>query len=542
MQRDIVITRANIGQIGSFVGATALLMGLLGLVWQGGFTEYITATLIVGALGILAWAIMTPAEFRDFILGRRARRGTIAVFSVLLFIGIVTMIYIFIERAVITFDMTETRSFTLSPETHRVLDQINRPIRITGFYSPELAIAREIDDQFFRQYEVESDGLVTREYIDPIQEPTRAEFFGARDGDVFLSYLTEAGEIDVSSISYVPMEGRQERDMTQAIARLLVRGNFNAYFDISHGEIDLGDTSTRGINLALQLLDANGFNVRPLDLRNLGQSGGGVPADASVVVLTRPQEQLAPAVIDVLDTYLDSGGSLFIMADVQYTDAPFLAEDSAFNTYLWESWGIRMLDAVAVDFAASGPSPLDVISAIIYDSPISANINPDADLDSRTQFRIARTIQVNPEPPVANGSVILSSPESYGETDLTTLGQTGEYDLDQSSDIAPPLVLVAYAIDQETDGRVLLVGDSDFVTDGQIGSPTGNAYLFTDGMGWLTDFNQEVSFTPVASGFGQPLLFISTQQLDQITFFTMIVMPGLALALGTAVWFYRSRQ
>lgn len=542
MQRDIIITRTNIGQIGSFVGATALLIGLLGLVWQGGFTQYITTTLIVGTIGILAWAIMTPAEFRDFILGRRARRGTIAVFSVLLFIGIVTMIYISIERVVITFDMTETRSFTLSPETRRVIDQINRPIRITGFYSPELAIAREIDDQFFRQYEVESDGLITREYIDPIQEPARAAFFGARDGDVFLSYLTEAGEIDVSSISYVPMEGRQERDMTQAIARLLVRGNFNAYFDISHGEIDLGDTSTRGINIALQLLDANGFNVRPLDLRSLAQSDGSVPADASVVVLTRPQEQLAPAVIDVLDTYLDSGGSLFIMADVQYTDAPFLAEDSAFNAYLWENWGIQMLDAVAVDFAASGPSPLDVISAIIYDSPMSANINPDADMDSRTQFRIARAIQVNPEPPVANGSVILSSPESYGETDLTTLGQTGEYDLDQSSDIAPPLVLVAYAIDQNTDGRVLLVGDSDFVTDGQIGSPTGNAYLFTDGMGWLTDFNQEVSFTPVASGFGQPLLFISTQQLDQIAFFTMIVMPGLALALGTAVWFYRSRR
>jgi ATP-binding cassette subfamily F protein 3 len=60
-----------------------------------------------------------------------------------------------------------------------------------------------------------------------------------------------------------------------------------------------------------------------------------------------------------------------------------------------------MLDAVVVDPDASYATPLDIASAAVYDSPITANINvTDA---SYTEFRTARAIEVSDTPPVNNG-------------------------------------------------------------------------------------------------------------------------------------------
>jgi hypothetical protein len=539
---SIVITRGHIGQFASFIGMGALLIGLLGFIWQGGLTGYILAALGVGAAGIVLWAIFTPGEFVGFVTGRQARQGTVAIFSTFLLLGIVVMIYTFLERAVITADMTDGERYSLSPETREVLGRINRDIRITAFYSPRMVISQEIDDQIFRQYEVVSGGRVSRDYIDPIAQPAIAATFRATDGDVFISYVNEDGTVNMESVSYVPMIGRQERDMTQAISRLLAAGNFTVYYDLAHGQLDPADESARGISIATSLLRVNGFNVGLIDLKALAATGTPIPQDATAVVLARPQEQLTPDVINTLDAYLNRGGALFIMADVMFTDAPFLAEDSLFNDYLWENWGLRMLDAVVVDEGASGPTPLDVISAVIFDSAITANIDPEMDRDSRTQFRLARPIEVNDEPPVSNGRVIMSSPASYGETNLEALSQRNEYRFDPGEDIPGPLTTVAFAHDQNSDGKILLVGDSDFITNGQLRSPVGNALLFSDGIGWMTGFTEQVSFAPRAMAGEAPLIFVDTQTLDRIAFFTVIFVPGLMLVLGAGVWFYRSRR
>ena len=539
MRDEIVITRSNLGQIASFVGVGALLIGVLGWLWIGWLSPYVQVALLIGAVGVAIWVALTPGEFIDFVSGRRARQGTVAVFSVLLFLGIVGMFYIFVERAVITLDMTEAGNFTLNPETRRVLASLDRDVRITGFYSPRLVASRELDDQFFRQYEVESNGRITRQYIDPVRQPAIATAFRAQDGDVFISFVNPDGSVDMSSVSYVPMIDRQERDMTLAISRLLATGEFTIYFDLSLGELDPGDLSSRGISIFTQLLQANGFNTLPLDLGQLAATNGQVPLDASAVIIARPQTEITPEMVRVLDDYLRRGGGLFLAADYPVTS---IAEDSPFNDYLWDNWGLRVLDAVVVERVATGPTPLDVVSAIIYDSAISASIDPEFDIDSRTQFRMVRPIAVDDDPPVFNGHVIMSSPESFGETDLDTLARTNNFGYNAGEDIPGPLTLVAFGSNPETGGRVVVVGDSDFLTDGQIGSPSGNAYLAMNVVGWLTEYTQRVSFAPTAGVGNVPFIFVDTRTLDQIAYGTLIVLPGVTLLLGLGVWFVRRRR
>jgi ABC-type uncharacterized transport system involved in gliding motility auxiliary subunit len=134
----------------------------------------------------------------------------------------------------------------------------------------------------------------------------------------------------------------------------------------------------------------------------------------------------------------------------------------------------------------------------------------------------------------------MTSPDSYGETNFQALAQTNTYAYDAGQDIPGPLTTVAWATHNSNKSRILLIGDADFATNGLI-MTGGNSLLFTDGVTWLTRFGERISFAPQAFSSGLPLILVSTEQLDLIAFFTVIVMPALVLLAGLAVWTRRRR-
>ncbi|MBC7810457.1 MAG: Gldg family protein [Burkholderiales bacterium] len=545
MQRsaeNIRLTRHQLGQWAGFIGGGALLIGLIGWLWQGGITSFIVYALVVAAVGIAGWALLAPRDFMGVITGRQARYGTIAVFSTLILVGIVALTYIILARAVITLDTTSTRSFSLSNQTLDILRGVTRPIQITGFYSPRALRLREVDDQFFRLYEVATNGLVHRVYIDPDEQPAIAAAFGAtEDGMVFVSYLDDENEVDFSTVSYVPRSTRQERDMTEALSRLLFSGTLTVYFEVGHGEYDPLDSSQQGLSYVHDGIQRSGLITSPIDLTMLVQQGASIPGDASAIIFARPTTDLSVEEVGLLDAYLQQGGSLLLLSDVLFNENQFLAEDGIFNRYLWEYYGIRATDAVVVDEMASAQTPLDVISAAVFaDSDVGRRLDP---AESPTLFRTARAIDVNfDDPPVNGGRVIASSEDSFGETNLEELAQTNTFTFDDGEDVRGPLTTAAWAWDTDTDARIVLVGDGGFVTNGQVVSPIGNGILVTDAVSWLTGFGEEVSFGYRIGVENAPLLFVNTQTLDLIAFITVILMPCIVLLIGLAVWTRRTRR
>ncbi len=545
MKNDpIIITRNQIGQWGSYIGGVGLLLGLLGWLWQGSITPIIAGLLVSGILGIGLWVLMSPQEFKDFISGRQTRYSTMAVFSTLLLIGIVALVYIILQRATLTLDMTLAQRFTLSRESLDVLREVNGDIRITGFYSSRALAAREVDDQFFRLYETATNGRITRQYINPDEEPALAQRFGIySDGALFLSYLKPDGTVDFESLARVPRStgGAQEREMTQAIARLLLSNTIKVYFDIGQDELDPLDTTQQGLSGIHAGMQESGLITESLSISGLAATGGSIPEDASAIIMARPTTDLNAAEIAVLDAYLKRGGSLFLMADVLFNENTFLSEGSIFNDYLWQNYGIRGQQAVIVDFGASLQSPLDIIGAAVFtETTIAARLDPAS---APTLFRTSRAVEVQTEnPPVNNGVVILSSENSYGETNLRDLAETNSYEANENEDIPGPLPIAVWAWDKNSGAKILLVGDSDFVTNGFVTSALGNAVLFTDGLSWMTGLTEQISFAPQGFNSGLPLIFISTQQLDLIALVTVILMPGLMLVLGLVIWTRRVRR
>lgn len=539
----IIITRRRVGQIASFVGASALLIGVLGFIWQGGVTLYAGIPLALGIAGLALWAIMTPDEFVGFLTGRRTLRSTTAVFSTLLLIGVVALVYILLQRSALTLDMTLAERFTLSPETENVLRRVDRPIRITGFYSPAFLGRRELDDEFFRLYEADTNGLITRQYIDPDQEPALAQRYGVtQDGQVFISYVNPDGSTDFNTLARVPLSNTQERDMTEAISRLLISGTLSVYFDQGLGERDPLENSQEGISGINNGVKESGLNTYPLNIADLASQGKDIPDNAAAVIFVRPLTDLNDAEIGVIDRYLKKGGSLFLMADVLFNANPFLQQNGKFNQYLWDNYGIHALDAVVVDPTVSGQTALDVVSAYVFpQTEIGARLDPTK---NPTAFHLARAVDINPNklpPNIAAGRVIMSSQQSYGETDLKTLGETNTFHYDQGVDLPGPLTTVVWSTNQQTKAKIVLVGDSDFVTNGMVLSG-GNGILFTDSVAWLTGLGDRIHFQPQAYGVGMPLIFVSAQTLDLIAFLTIILLPGMVLATGIAIRLRRTQR
>lgn len=543
-RENVIITRQHIGSFGSIIGILGVVLGVIGWLWAGMITPFVGFALILGIIGIALWAIMTPREFGAFVTGRGVRFSTVTAFSLILLIGIAAMTYIVIARASLTLDMTVSGFYSLSTESQNLLRRVTRPIQLTGFYSARSLPDRELDDQIFSLYETATNGMIRRVYIDPDEQPATAQQFGVtEDQQLFISYLTEDGSVDFSTLARVPRASNQERDITEAIARLLIAGTLRVYFDTGLGERSPTDTTQEGISGIYAGVQESGILASPIDIRALAESGGDIPADAATLIFARPLYDLTEAEIALIDRYLDNGGALFLMAEALFTPGSFLHEEGTFNSYLWENYGIRTRNAVVVEQpGVSGQTPLDIIGAYVFtDSPIAARLDPE---QYPLLFSLARMVEVNLEnapPNIANGQVVISSEGSFGETNLQALAETNTFTYNEGEDIVPPLATVVWSTHLENESRILLIGDSSFVSNGYV-LTGGNGILFTDALSWLTGFGDRIEFAPQAFSTTLPLVFLDAQTLNTITFFTVILLPGAVLVAGLAIWARRVRR
>lgn len=542
--RSIRVTRGQMGQAGLSIGGISAIGLVLVLLWQGVST--LTVVLLVTTMmGLGTWALALPQEFRSLMTGRQARQSTLAVLSTLILLAIVVAAYVIVLRANIIADMTVDERFTLSEQTQSILRAASlstREIEIRAFYTPQNIDQREIDDQYFQLYEAGSDGRIRVRYVDPQAEPGLAAPYIdalAQGVYVFMGYVND--DRNFTSVLPVAMSGRQEEDISQALAILLTSGQFTVYFERSLETLDPLNTQQQGMSTIRRLMEQNGIIVQPLELASLAASGEQIPRDAAALVIARPRRQLEPEEITILGDYLERGGALFIAGDAFLSENLFMADDSAFNEFMWQNYGLRLTEAIIVDPASSGETQLDILSAQVFtNNAIGANLNLPEQPGTGVVFHIARAIEIDDTPPVQNGRVIMSSPAAWGERNWMRLFQQNDYSFDEGVDAAGPLTSLAWAFDEDTGAKIVLIGDGEFLTNGRVQSPQGNAIVFLDSIGWMTGFTEEVRFEP--RGFATtPLLFVGGQQLDVIAFITLILLPGTMFVIATGIWLRRMR-
>lgn len=554
MHDDLPLGRAAIANAAGILGGAVLVLGALLYLALGTATVAVLACILVGATGITLWMWWAPDDFRAWLTGRQTRYGTASVVVTILFAGLVAAAYLLADRANLTADLTGVQRYSLNRPTLETIDQLEARgfrVRLVGFFSARKLREQEAADLLLRQYDAHGGNTIEVEYIDPDERPEVARSYGyqaGQDGSIYLVLIGADGQ-PMPNTTPRFVGPASEREITTALRTLAAAGRFKIYFTTGHGELDIRRSDDANISrLAVSLIDA-GIAAEQLSLLSVLETG--IPEDASAVMIVGARGRFTEEEVRVLDAYLQRGGRLAIFTDPPQVDEgtaltnTFLEEGSPFSDYLWNEFGVRPLDALIVQ---TSPYYTNEFTPVINATVPHSLLNLAQ--DQQVIMSWVRPFELVSEPAERQALYVreplfYTSADSYGETGLRELMETYQIEYNSGRDLPGPLP-VGVTVRRPAEGqleaqpRIVLIGDSDLVSNQFVQNLPGNVWLWTDLVDWLTGYVQAVSFTPLSDP-GLLNLVLSDQQRTAIALITLLGMPGAVLAVGAAVWWYRRR-
>jgi ABC-type uncharacterized transport system involved in gliding motility auxiliary subunit len=491
-------------------------------------------TLAIG--GLVCTLLYVLSQWREIareFSGRQAKFGTLAIASILVVLGILAAINYLAERHNKRWDLTAAKQFTLSDQTKKIVQSLDKPVRVTVF-------ARTEDFPRFRErleeYQYLSKQLQV-EYIDPEKRPALAERLKESAlGTVVLEYEGRVQRVTSDA----------EQDLTNGLIKVVQGHQHKVYFVQGHGERDTAGSDGGGYGAIARELNSDNFAAEGLVL--LQQQ---VPADASVVVLAGPRSDLLPQEIDKLKAYLSKGGKLLAPVDPpQSPTAPPLTNLIA----LLKEWSIDVGTNAVLD-------PMSQLRNTDPSVPVAAPPYPAHPITNTfrllTAYPYARSVKpvdgaAGPKTP---STFVQSGPNSWAESDLQTLTSRGEArpDFDKGDvqgpvslavalsapvdePAAPPADQPADASQNKPETRIVVVGDSDFAANSSLGV-IGNRDMFLNMVNWLAQQENLISVRPRDPEDRR--ITLSAGQDRLIFWFTVLVIPGLILLAGVQTWWRR---
>ena len=161
---------------------------------------------------------------------------------------------------------------------------------------------KPVAEDLLKQYARYSNGKLTWKSVDPDREPGLARRYGVE------SYGTIVLETKAKSEKVLDAE---EEKLTNGLVKVTREGKRVVYVVQGHGEAEVANTERPGFSEAKSAMEKSNYEVKPLVLAREGK----VPADAVVVILPGPRNDLFPPELEALDTYIGRGGKVLAMVN-----------------------------------------------------------------------------------------------------------------------------------------------------------------------------------------------------------------------------------
>ena len=507
-------------------------------------------------------------------LGRRSTRegANLGVTALLLLAVLIGANYV-ANRRNVTWDTTTGGQFSLSPQTIRILEELDRDVRLVVLDQPRAA-GRTIE--LFERYADRSD-RIEWEVIDQEAQPARARAYQAtaEAGIPFGTVVVEAGDRQER------VAAPQEQGVTNAIVKLLKGETKKVYFTTGHQERSLAETGPGGLSAIRSRLEESNYEVAELALLERVEDGEvRLPEDAAAVVVAGPRLDLLEAEAAALAAHVRAGGKAMLLLDPP--DPPGTPDDRLELTGLAGEFGAAPAGDVVID--ASGVGQLfgfgvEVPLAASYGfHPITRGF-----VNAATVFPLAQSLIATPPAELPAGmrlsELVLSSDASWGERDADEL-ETGEVNAGENDRTGP--LRLAYAVHVETgddeeaeggigesaptdspaagqfgpgqsgpaeagesegespespEGRLVIVGDSDFIGNNLALAPLGNADLFLNMVNWLTEDEDLIAIRPRSAEDRR--MTMTSAQVRNVVLLSLVFLPGFFLIWGVTVWWSR---
>ncbi len=518
------IKRQTLRQLAPFAFGLAILsiLGTLGwVILNRQFDVYVQIGIALAAVAVAVGIFLDPDRVRKALTGRQAKYGSNALLMSLAFAGIAIVANYLAFNNPGRYDLTEDQNFSLAPETINTISNLDRPVLIKGFYTPNAANTRDNIRPLLDQYRAKSNGSVTYEFIDPIRNPVEADQLGVtRDRSLVVISGEDSEVVSVQT----------EQQITSAIIRVTNPGEREVAFLIGHGERDTEALDEFGYRNLRRALEAKNYTLSPLNLL----AEGSIPESTLVVIVAGPTITLSDEEVGILRDFQERGGALVVSLDPSLvTNIP--PDSDALGGYLEEAWGIRLRDDVVVDL--NSILPFAGIGFLYGSHPITDELGT-----LLPYFPTVRSLELieSEDAALSQTALVSTNENSWGESDLESLSAQGPLEFNEADDLQGPLVMAAAVEDFNTQARLVVFGDSDFAANADF-FEGANGDLMINSVDWAAGQEDLINLTPKQNTqrFVAPP---SVRTLGLVFLLTIVVLPGSAILAGGIVWWRRRRQ
>lgn len=478
--------------------------------------------------------------------------------AVWLFVGIAILTNGLSARIPGRIDLTENKSYTISESSKKILGNLDDVVNIDFYASEKLpaqmqSVLRDTAD-ILRDYKTFGKGNILVSQKDPSDDEDLSkeaellgiqqvqfnvvsqEEFQVKNGYLGLA-VSYGGAHEI--IPFIQNTDDLEYQLTSFIRKLTAKDKKKMGFLSGHGE----KTLSRDYSLLKKELDKQ-FEVEDIGGAGADEKEGAqkkleIPDDISVLVIagaaTEINEQEKKAVAD----FIDKGKSAMFFVDTVSIMPQTLTASinkNGLTGLLEEKYGIKVNEDMIYDLRSNevlgfgsfySPYPFWArVQIANQNSPITSKIesvtvpwgsslsgNDDkikesgfvkTDLLKTTKFAGAQT-----------GTFVLKPDQSFSKENL------GEK-------------IVAVSLEKSGGSRIVIVGDSDFLTDDIAGKSSGNLAFGMESFSWVAQDESIVGIKIRNSGQGK-LVFENAADAEAVKFGNL----GLAFTLPFVVGFFR---
>jgi ABC-type uncharacterized transport system involved in gliding motility auxiliary subunit len=506
-------------QVSGTIAVVLLFFGLVAYLFNRDLGDpYVLAHLGLGGLCLAIYLATHGGALVRSVRRRAFRSGLREAFYCLSFFVVLGVINVLGFRYHARWDLSEAQIHTLTPQSARVLDALEREVEIYGFF--ERGEHRVIAG-LMRRY-LDHSPKVKFYPIDPERRPELAEQFHVqRPNTIHIRYGKESMSLTDPS----------EAAVTNAIAKLSRETTKSVYFLTGHGEADIDDRQTdHGYGSAKEALESDNYRVHKLLLAAEAR----VPEKASVVIAAGTQKPLLEHELKTLDAYIKNGGRLLILLPSR--------DGESLGQFLQE-WGVvvgndLVLDQVIRLFAGPSLGVQPIAEAYSSTHPITRGFT------ERTIFPMVRSVEpaASPKDGIMVTPLVRTSPSSWAERDLVSIFQKGKASLGAEDKKGPVTIGVAISADLRAGGekggeaKLVVLGTAEFANNRFL-DLFFNRDFFLSAVNWLAGEDAVIGVRP---GSLRPSRVQLTQAEGRIVFYvSFLAVPEIVLLIGLVVWWKR---
>lgn len=445
---------------------------------------------------------------------RQARYGLNTAIYCLVAVAIVVIVNLIANRFVRQVDLTANKRYSLSPQTTKILSELQNDVEF--LYFDRRAGFANVEDRL-AMYPTSS-RRVKVTFVDPDREPSKANQYNIRSYGTLV--IVAAGRNEQA-------KAITEEDITNTIIRVIKGGPKKIYFLTGHGERDIASEERLGYSAAKKLLEDSNYTVETLSLL---QETPKIPDDCTALIVAGPQNDLLDPEVAAIKDFLVKGGRTFFLVHPMTPPklTGLLAEFGADtkNTLVVDTSGIGRL------FGTDELMPL----VVQYDNhPITRDMTNIA-----TLFPFSAAVQTSTSgmPGATFQPIARTTDKSWATPEV----RSREVSFREGRDIQGPLPLLGAGTfkppenaDSTTEGRFVVAGSAEFPANAIIGF-NGNRDLFLNSVNWLTSDEDLISIRP--KEMEDRRVSLDAGQMTFI-FYLLVAVPAIVVLGGLGVWWKR---